>query len=103
VPALSNLVRALVIAAAHGDPQQVLSGSVTAATPGFRIGDPIRAVLNRPPPIGTLLHVFDATRTLIGTVSVEDNDANGTATRLVASFRTDITDVSGFTLAAVAT
>jgi hypothetical protein len=103
VPALANLVRALVIAAAHGDPQQVLSGSVTAATPGFRIGDPVRAVLNRPPAIGTLLHVFDATRTLIGTVSVEDNDANGTATRLVASFRTDIVDVSGFTLAAAAT
>ncbi len=103
VPALSNLMRALVIAAAHGDPQQVLSGSVTATTPGFRIGDPVRAVLNRPPAIGTLLHLFDATRTLIGTVSVEDNDANGTAARLVASFRTDITDVSGFTLAAVAT
>jgi hypothetical protein len=100
VPALSNLVRALVIAAAHGDPQQALSGSVTAATPGFRVGDPVRVVLNRPPAIGTLLNVFDATRTLIGTVSVEDNDANGTATRLVASFRTDIADVSGFTLAA---
>jgi hypothetical protein len=100
VPALSNLVRALVIAAAHGDPQQALSGTVTAVPPGFRIGDPVRVVLNRPPAIGTLLHVFDATRTLVGTVRVEDNDTNGTATRLVASFRTNVVDVGGFTLAA---
>jgi hypothetical protein len=100
VPALSNLVRALVIGAAHGDPSQALSGSVTAATPGFRIGDPVRVTLNRPPAIGTMLHVFDASRTLVGTVQVEDNDANGTATRLVASFRTNIADIAGFTLAA---
>jgi hypothetical protein len=35
-------------------------------------------------------------------VRVEDNDVNGTATRLVASFRTNIADVGGFTLAAAA-
>jgi hypothetical protein len=38
------------------------------------------------PPIGTLLNVYDATRTLVATVRVQDHDSFGTTAATVSSF-----------------
>jgi len=84
--ALGNLVSAAVIASAYGDPDEAVNGTVISAGGAPRQGWPIRVILNRPPPIGTLLNLFDANRTIIGTVKVQDHDSFGSSATIVALF-----------------
>jgi hypothetical protein len=84
--ALSNLVGAAVIASAYGDPNEAVSG-VVVSTGGVPVpGSPIRITLNRPPPIGTVLNLFDANQNIVGTLRVQDHDAYGTSATVVTSF-----------------
>ncbi len=86
--ALGNLVGAAVIASAYGDPNEAVSGTVVS-TGGVPLpGLPIRITLNRPPPIGTLLNLFDANQNIVGTLRVQDHDAYGTSATVVTSFAT---------------
>jgi hypothetical protein len=84
--ALNNLVSAAVIASAFGDPNEAVSGAVVS-TGGIPLpGLPIRITLNRPPPIGTLLNMFDDNQNIVGTLRVQDHDAYGTSATVVTSF-----------------
>jgi hypothetical protein len=84
--ALSNLVLATVMAAAYGDPSEAVTGTIATGGGVPRPGVPIRIILNRPPPIGTVLNLLDETQTLIGTLRVEDHDALGTTAAVITSF-----------------
>lgn len=84
--ALANLVRACLLVAAHGDPGDAVTGTVTSAMPSFAVGEPVRVLLSRPPPIGTVLHVYDAQRALAGMVRIEDHDTLGTTARVVRRY-----------------
>jgi hypothetical protein len=96
--ALSNLVLATVMAAAYGDPGEAVTGTV--ASGGVpRPGVPIRIILNRPPPIGTVLNLLDDTQTLVGTLRVEDHDALGTTASVITSFA-QTAPTSGWTVTA---
>jgi hypothetical protein len=86
--ALANLVTAAVIAAAYGDPNEAVNGSVAPGAGVPRPGVPIRVTLNRPPPIGTVLTLFDAGSNAVGTLRVLDHDALGTTAEVVTSFAT---------------
>jgi hypothetical protein len=84
--ALANLVAAAVMAAAYGDPDEAVTGSVATTGGVPRPGVPIRIVLNRPPPIGTVLNLLDETQSIVGTIRVQDHDAVGTTATVVTSF-----------------
>jgi hypothetical protein len=47
---------------------------------------PIRVVLNRRPPIGTVLNLLDDSQTVVGTIRVQDHDALGTTATVVTSY-----------------
>jgi hypothetical protein len=84
--ALSNLVLATVMATAYGDPSEAVTGIVSSGGGVPRPGVPIRVILNRPPPIGTVLTLLDDTQTAVGTLRVEDHDAFGTTASVITSF-----------------
>jgi len=84
--ALGNLVSAAVIAAAYGDPNDTVTGTVVATGGVPRPGVPIRVILNRTPPIGTVLHLLDENQNVVGTIRVQDQDALGTTASVVTSF-----------------
>ncbi len=84
--ALGNLVAALVMAAAYGDPNEAVTGTVATTGGVPQPGVPIRIVLNRPPPIGTVLNLLDQTQTVVGTIRVQDHDALGTTAMVVSSY-----------------
>jgi hypothetical protein len=84
--ALGNLISAAVIAAAHGDPNDTVTGTVATTGGVPQIGIPIRVVLNRAPPIGTLLNMLDDSQNVVGTLRVQDHDAQGTTATVVTSF-----------------
>ena len=86
--ALSNLVGAAVVASAYGDPNEVVSGTVVSTGGVPMPGSPIRITLNRPPPIGTVLNMFDANHNIVGTLRVQDHDAYGASATVVTSFAT---------------
>lgn len=84
--ALGNLVAATVMAAAYGDPNEAVTGTVATTGGVPRPGVPIRVVLNRPPPIGTVLNLLDDTQSVVGTIRVLDHDALGTTATVVTSY-----------------
>lgn len=97
--ALSNLVLATVMAAAYGDPSEAVIGTVATGGGVPRPGVPIRIILNRPPPIGTVLNLLDETQTVVGTLRVDDHDALGTTASVLTSF-TQTAPTSGWVVTA---
>jgi hypothetical protein len=83
--ALGNLVTAAVIAAAYGDPDDTVTGTVSTGGGVPRPGIPIRVVLNRAAPIGTVLNLLDETQTVVGTLRVDDHDSGGTTVSVLTS------------------
>jgi hypothetical protein len=84
--ALGNLVTATVIAAAYGDPDDAVTGTVASTGGVPRPGVPIRVILNRWPPIGTVMNLLDGSQSVVGTVRVQDHDSLGTTATVVTSF-----------------
>jgi hypothetical protein len=85
--ALGNLVAACVIASAYGDPDDSVTGTIVSG--GVPLpGVPIRVILNRPPPIGTVLNLLDAGQNILGTLRIQDHDATGTTATIVTSTAT---------------
>lgn len=84
--ALGNLVAAAVMAAAYGDPDEAVTGTVATTGGVPRPGLPIRVALNRRPPIGTALNLFDETQAVVATIRVEDHDARGTTATVITSY-----------------
>ncbi len=97
--ALGNLVAAAVIAAAYGDPNEAVTGTVTSSGGVPRPGVPIRVVLTRLPPIGTVLDLLDANQSIVGTLRVQDHDPLATTASVVTSHATTA-PTSGWTVAA---
>jgi hypothetical protein len=83
--ALRNLVRAAVIAIAHGDPSAHIRGPVVSAPAQLRPGSLLRVALNREALPGTRLHLFDQDHRLVGEVQVDDHDAQGAVVSLISS------------------
>jgi hypothetical protein len=96
--ALGNLVAAAVMAAAYGDPNEAVTGTVASSGGVPQPGVPIRVLLNRLTPIGTTLDLFDANQSAIGTLRVQDHDASGTTATVVSTTATTA-PTSGWTVA----
>jgi hypothetical protein len=84
--ALGNLVAAAVMAAAYGDPNEAVTGTVATTGRVPVPGVPIRVVLNRLPPIGTVLNLLDDRQSVVGTIRVSDHDTTGTTAMVVTSY-----------------
>src|SRR5271166_619729 len=96
--ALGNLVAAAVMAAAYGDPNEAVTGTVASSGGVPQPGVPIRVTLNRLTPIGTTLDLLDANQSVVGTLRVQDHDAFGTTATVVTSNAT-VAPTSGWTVA----
>ncbi len=82
--ALRNFVRACLLLAVNDDPQELLQGSLRTLPSRFRLGETLRVDLNREPRTGALLQLIDGSQRVVGTLRVDDHDANGTLTSIVS-------------------
>ena len=82
--AMRNFVRACLLLAVNDDPLELLQGSVKTLPGRFRLGETLRVDLNREPRTGALLQLVDGSQRVVGTLRVEDHDANGTLTSIVS-------------------
>jgi hypothetical protein len=76
--ALRNMVRAVVIESAHGDPNEILRGRVALPPKRLAVGEPLRLELNRVAIAGTRLQIMDDVQRVVGLLAVKDTDAQGT-------------------------
>lgn len=81
--ALRNLIRAAVIVAAHGDPAQVLRGTVTTPPRLLALGESLRLTLNSVPAAGTRLQLLDDAQRVVGLLAVQDQDSGGVRAQVV--------------------
>lgn len=80
--AMRNFVRGCLVLAAGDDPQQLLQGRIKTLPPRFAPGALLRLQLNREPPPGALLQLFDGEQRVIGLLRVDDHDEGGTVARV---------------------
>lgn len=81
--ALRNLVRAVLIHASLGDPQEILRGTVQVPPRFVRPGERLQVRLNRTAPVGTRLQLLDSQQQLVALVAVEDHSQEGTEVSIV--------------------
>lgn len=81
--AMRNMIRAVVIHAALGDPNEILHGEVHVPPRRLALGEPLRLRLNRAANPGTLLHLMDPQQRIVAMLKVSDNDQTGTVASVV--------------------
>ena len=82
-PTMARYIRAAVIVAAHGDPDEIIEGRVAAAPPRLFPGGILRLDLPRVPRIGLPMMLLDADRRVVGRLEIEDVDTAGATARVV--------------------
>jgi hypothetical protein len=75
--ALRNYLRAAVLHAASDDPGQILRGNVATVPGRFKVGEMLRLTLNQEATPGALLTLMDPDQRVMGTLRVDDYDAQG--------------------------
>jgi hypothetical protein len=77
--AMRSALRALLLLAAHGDPSDLVRGTVETPPPRLDLGALVRVRLSRDALPGTLLHLHDEGQVLRGVLAVEERDDDGFA------------------------
>ena len=98
--AMNNLMRATLIVAALGDPNEILKGNVAIPPKRFQIGEYMRITLNRAAQPGTTLQLLDKQQRYVGLLRVTDHDAQGTVANIININNKDVTIDDGFTVVA---
>ena len=80
--AMRNMVRAILIHASMGDPNEILQGTVQIPPRRFNAGELLRLQLNRTPRPGTLLQLLDPQQRVVALLNVDDHDNKGTVARI---------------------
>lgn len=80
--AMRNMVRATLIHASMGDPNEILQGNVQVPPRRFLSGELLRLQLNRAPKPGTLLQLLDPQQRVVALLNVDDHDDKGTVARI---------------------
>lgn len=80
--AMRNMVRATLIHASMGDPNEILQGNVQVPPRRFLSGELLRLQLNRAPKPGTLLQLLNPQQQVIALLNVDDHDDKGTVARI---------------------
>jgi hypothetical protein len=88
--ALRNLIRALLIHASLGDPNEIVRGMVQVAPRLPRVGERLQVKLNRRPAPGTRLQLLDPKQRVVAILAVEDHGPESTRVNIVDLVQSDI-------------
>ena len=88
--AMRNMVRALLIHASLGDPQEIIRGTVYVPPRLPRLGEPLQLKLNRAPPPGTRLQLLDPAQRVVAVLAVEDHTPDSTRASIVNLVHADV-------------
>lgn len=98
--AYRNMIRALLIHASLGDPQEIVHGSVHAAPGRTRVGERLQVKLNRAPAPGTRLQLLDPDQRVVALLAVEDHTPDSTRVSIVDLVQPEIRIDSRFRVVA---
>lgn len=76
--AMRNMIRAILIYSALGDPSEIVQGEVQVPPRKLDIGESLRLRLNRMPKPGTVLQLLDPQQKIIALLNIDDHDEQGT-------------------------
>jgi len=78
-----NMIRALLIHASLGDPQEILRGNVYVPPRLAKVGERLQVKLNRMPTLGTRLQLLDQEQKVVAVLVVEDHTPGSTRVNIV--------------------
>ena len=96
--ALRTMVRAVVIHAALGEPEEILKGTVLVPPRVLDPGAVIRVRLNRPARLGLRLELFDEQRRPVGLVRVDDEEREDAIVTVLKTHHANVQVNKAFTL-----
>ena len=88
--AMRNMIRACLIHASLGDPQEIIRGNVHVPPRVAAVGERLQVKLNRPPLPGTRLQLLDQQQQVVALLAVEDHTPQSTQVRIVNLSQTNI-------------
>ncbi|MBK1888292.1 MULTISPECIES: hypothetical protein [Marinobacter] len=88
--AMENMIRATLIVASLGDPEDIIRGAVTAPPRLVRLGERLKVRLNRAPLPGMELQLLDEMQRVTAILTVEDQVADSTEVRISRVLQKDI-------------
>lgn len=98
--AMNNLIRACLIIAALGDPNEIIKGNVAIPPKRFQIGENMRLKLNRDAQPGTTLQLLDKQQRYVGLLKITDHDEQGTLANIISVGKKEVDIDDGFTVVA---
>ncbi|WP_367156135.1 hypothetical protein [Methylomonas sp. HYX-M1] len=81
--AMRNMIRAVLIHASLGDPQEIVRGNVHVPPRTASIGERLQVKLNRAPQPGTRLQLLDTQQQVVAVLAVEDHTPQSTRVKIV--------------------
>jgi len=96
--ALRTMIRAAVIHAALGEPEEILKGNVLVPPRVLDPGAIIRVRLNRPARLGMQLELFDERRRVVGLVRVDDEERDDAIVTVLKTHHANVSVNRAFTL-----
>ena len=100
--AMRDMIRALLIEAALGEPEEIVRGQVNSVPPLFKFGERLRLKLNREVRPGLNLHLLDTQQRIVGKVQLEDEDKYGATARITEVINASASLTTEFTVIQVA-
>ncbi len=98
--AVRNMMRALLIHASLGDPQEIVRGTVHVPPRFAGLGERLQVKLNRAPAVGTRLQLLNAEQQLVAMLAVEDHGPQGTEVSIVQLVQPDVRISTRFSVVA---
>ena len=81
--AMRNMIRATLIHASFGDPQEIVFGTVHVSPRVSKLGERLHVKLNRAPAPGVQLQLLDNHQQVVAILAVEDHSPQGTQVKIV--------------------
>lgn len=81
--AMRNMIRAALIQASLGDPQEIIRGNVHVPPRLAAIGERLQVKLNRAPQPGTQLQLLDVSQRVVALLAVEDHGPQSTQVKII--------------------
>lgn len=88
--AMRNMIRAVLIHASLGDPQEIVRGNVHVPPRLAAIGESLQVKLNRPPLPGTRLQLLDTEQRVVAVLAVEDHSPQSTQVKIVDLLQSNV-------------
>lgn len=82
--AMRNMLRAVLIEAALGEPDEIVRGVIHTLPPRFKPGEILRLKLNREVRPGMNLQLLNPKQQVVGSVQIEDEDEQGAVAKITA-------------------